>query len=66
LAAAELPNQQWSEVTTLLVNNITNVQSTVPLKQATLETIGYICEETVSVTMTIYLSQYDDIRMQDI
>ena len=48
LAAAELPNQQWSEVTTLLVNNITNVQSSVPLKQATLEAIGYICEETVS------------------
>lgn len=46
LAAAELPNQQWGEVTTLLVNNITNVQSSVPLKQATLEAIGYICEET--------------------
>lgn len=51
LAAAEIPNQQWSDVTTLLVNNITNLQSTVALKQATLEAIGYICEETVSVTM---------------
>lgn len=46
LAAAEIPNQQWSDVTTLLVSNITNLQSTVALKQATLEAIGYICEET--------------------
>ena len=43
----------------LLLSNVTNPQSTVPLKQATLEAIGYICEEIVS---SFILLCWDDVH----
>eukprot|EP01087_Luapelamoeba_hula_P015927 TRINITY_DN482_c0_g1_i1.p1 TRINITY_DN482_c0_g1~~TRINITY_DN482_c0_g1_i1.p1 ORF type:complete len:853 (-),score=130.53 TRINITY_DN482_c0_g1_i1:37-2595(-) len=43
IAVIELPRNQWPDLIDLLVKNMTQAES--PLKQATLETLGYICEE---------------------
>jgi len=45
IAVAELPSQQWPEVMTKLVENITAEQATEQIKEATLEAIGYICQD---------------------
>lgn len=45
VAVAELPTGQWSELIPLLVNNVADANSTEMMKEATLETIGYICQE---------------------
>lgn len=47
IAAAELPVGQWGELIPTLLNNVTSPQSTEALKEASLETIGYVCEEIV-------------------
>lgn len=48
IAVAELPVDQWTELIPLLVNNIVNPSSTEMMKEATLESIGYICQEIES------------------
>ncbi|KAG0448375.1 hypothetical protein HPP92_027870 [Vanilla planifolia] len=43
IAGIELPQQQWPELIGVLLSNIHQLQPHV--KQATLETLGYLCEE---------------------
>ncbi|XP_046482449.1 importin subunit beta-1 isoform X1 [Neodiprion pinetum] len=45
VAVAELPVQQWSDLIPVLVNNVADPNSTEMMKEATLETIGYICQD---------------------
>ncbi|XP_071449486.1 importin subunit beta-1 [Hetaerina americana] len=45
VAVAELPVGQWPELITVLVNNVVGTSSTEMMKEATLEAIGYICQE---------------------
>uniref|UniRef100_A0A2P2J5M7 Uncharacterized protein MANES_08G095300 n=1 Tax=Rhizophora mucronata TaxID=61149 RepID=A0A2P2J5M7_RHIMU len=45
VAAIEIPQQQWPELIGSLLNNMTQQDSPPALKQATLETLGYVCEE---------------------
>ena len=49
IAATELPQNLWPEVIPTLVANVTNMQATEALKESSLEALGYICEELVSV-----------------
>ncbi|XP_076643586.1 importin subunit beta Fs(2)Ket isoform X3 [Halictus rubicundus] len=48
VAVAELPVGQWGDIIQLLVNNVANPNSTEIMKEATLEAIGYICQEIES------------------
>ncbi|XP_076167592.1 importin subunit beta Fs(2)Ket isoform X2 [Ptiloglossa arizonensis] len=48
VAVAELPVGQWSDIIQLLVNNVANPNNTEIMQEATLETIGYICQEIES------------------
>lgn len=48
VAVAELPVGQWNDLITILVNNVVNNTSTEMQKEATLEAIGYICQESES------------------
>ena len=45
IASAELPNNQWPHLIPQLLENATQQNSSERLKQATLEAIGYVCEE---------------------
>jgi len=45
IACAELPQMQWPELISVLTNNVTNPQSTEMMKEATLEAIGYLCQD---------------------
>jgi len=58
VAVAELPVGQWNELIPLLVNNVVNPSSTEMMKEATLETIGYICQEIES---EVLVSQSNEI-----
>lgn len=49
IACAELPANQWPDLMQILVKNVIVPGSSELLKQATLETIGYICQDIVSV-----------------
>ncbi|KAL7297769.1 hypothetical protein TKK_0008804 [Trichogramma kaykai] len=57
VAVAELPVGQWSELIPLLVNNVANPNSTEMMKEATLETIGYICQEIDSEVLVTQSNQ---------
>lgn len=48
IACAELPQGFWPDLIPLLTQNITNPNSTELMKEATLESIGYICQDIVS------------------
>lgn len=48
VAVVELPTRQWDNLIETLVSNIVGVNSTEMLKEATLEAIGYICQDIVS------------------
>ena len=48
IAVAELPSGQWKDLIPLLVQNVIGGTSTEMMKEATLEAIGYICQEIVS------------------
>lgn len=48
VAVAELPVSQWPELISVLVANVTAANSTEMVREATLETIGYICQDIVS------------------
>ncbi|KAH7553884.1 hypothetical protein JRO89_XS12G0071900 [Xanthoceras sorbifolium] len=45
VASIEIPQKQWPELIRSLLNNMTQPESHAAVKQATLETLGYICEE---------------------
>lgn len=45
IAVTELPLGQWLDLMQTLVNNVINEQSTEIQREATLETIGYVCQD---------------------
>lgn len=45
VAVTELPHGQWPDLIQTLVNNVINERSTEMEREATLETIGYICQD---------------------
>ncbi|XP_067934180.1 importin subunit beta-1-like [Watersipora subatra] len=45
IACAELPHNQWPDLMKLLVMNVTAPTSTEMMKEASLEAIGYICQD---------------------
>ncbi|XP_069768405.1 importin subunit beta-1-like isoform X2 [Narcine bancroftii] len=45
ISCAEIPVVQWPELIPHLVANVTNPNSTEHMKEATLEAIGYICQD---------------------
>jgi len=45
IACAELPQGVWPELIQVLTENVTNTASTEMVKEATLEAIGYICQD---------------------
>ncbi|KAK8617296.1 hypothetical protein V6N13_080213 [Hibiscus sabdariffa] len=45
IASIEIPRKQWPELIGSLLNNMTQQDRPTFLKQATLETLGYVCEE---------------------
>ena len=47
IAAVELPRNLWPELMLSLVTNVTSAQSTEQVKEASLDAIGYICEDLV-------------------
>ena len=50
IACTELPNNMWGDLIQVLTDNVTNPASTEMVKEATLEAIGYICQDIVSTT----------------
>lgn len=48
IACAELPHSMWPDLIARLTNNVINAASTEMMKEATLEAVGYICQEIVS------------------
>ena len=47
IACAEIPCGQWSDLIDALLQNIASGSSTEALREQTLETIGYICQDIV-------------------
>lgn len=45
IASIDIPRKQWPELIETLLKNMTQRDSSASLKQATLETLGYVCEE---------------------
>ncbi len=45
IAYVELPRGEWSDLMTVLLRNLADKSSSVLLRKATLEAIGFICEE---------------------
>ncbi|KAL3655637.1 hypothetical protein CASFOL_000033 [Castilleja foliolosa] len=45
IASIEVPRKEWPELFGLLLDNMTQPDRSASLKQATLETLGYVCEE---------------------
>ncbi|TYJ40187.1 hypothetical protein E1A91_A04G122400v1 [Gossypium mustelinum] len=45
IASIEIPRKQWPELIGSLLNNMTQQDNPAALKQATLEALGYVCEE---------------------
>ncbi|XP_057329575.1 importin subunit beta-1 isoform X1 [Microplitis mediator] len=57
VAVAELPVGQWTDLIALLVNNIADQNGTEMMKEATLEAIGYICQEIDSEVLVSQSNQ---------
>lgn len=45
IACAELPQDQWPELMQVLTSNVANPTSTEMVKEASLEAVGYICQD---------------------
>lgn len=58
IAVAELPNRQWPNLIQILTHNVTNVNSTEMMKEATLEAVGYICQD---IEPDVLATQSNDI-----
>ncbi|XP_058075079.1 importin subunit beta-1-like [Magnolia sinica] len=48
IASIEIPRKEWPELIGCLLSNMTQQEKPASLKQATLETLGYVCEEISS------------------
>ncbi|KAL2901998.1 Importin subunit beta-1 [Bienertia sinuspersici] len=46
IASIEIPRKEWPDLIGSLLSNMTLPESPASLKQSTLETLGYVCEET--------------------
>lgn len=57
VAVAELPVGQWDDLIPILVSNIVTPGSTEMMMEATLETIGYICQEIDSDVLVAQSNQ---------
>ena len=53
IAVVELPQNLWPNLIQILVSNVTNPTSTEMCKEATLECIGYICQDIVSTLVFV-------------
>ncbi len=53
IACAELPVGQWNEIIEVLMRNVTSGESTESLKQASLQSIGYICSDVESIQTSL-------------
>lgn len=53
LAAIEVPKKMWDDLVPLLLHNI-SAAPTKELKQATFETLGYVCEEVDAETLSVH------------
>lgn len=49
IACTELPQGTWPEMMPILTSNVTNPASTEMVKEASLEAVGYICQDIVSL-----------------
>lgn len=58
IAVTELPHGLWPDVIQLLTQNVLNPNSTEVMKEATLEAIGYICQD---IQPEILVRQSNDI-----
>jgi len=58
IAVAELPHNFWPDIIHILTQNVTNPTSTEMMKEATLESIGYICQD---IEPEILVSQSNEI-----
>ncbi|KAL3283319.1 hypothetical protein HHI36_006467 [Cryptolaemus montrouzieri] len=58
IAVTELPQGQWPDLIATLVNNVVQPNSTEMQKEATLEAIGYICQE---IDSDVLVTQSNDI-----
>ena len=47
IAYVEVPRFEWQDLMTILMKNISDQSTSINLKRASLETIGFICEEIV-------------------
>lgn len=54
VASTELPAGLWPNLIQTLVGNVTNANSTEMCKEATLEAIGYICQDIVRVFLMFF------------
>ncbi|XP_077213821.1 importin subunit beta-1-like [Tasmannia lanceolata] len=45
ISSIEIPRKEWHELIGCLLSNMTHQEDLASLKQATLETLGYVCEE---------------------
>ncbi|KAM3400340.1 hypothetical protein ACQJBY_005304 [Aegilops geniculata] len=45
VASIEMPRREWQDLIAKLLGNMTQQGASAPLKQATLEALGYVCEE---------------------
>ncbi len=57
LAAIELPTQQWPDLVKMLLSNMSVTPPDTGLRQSTLQTLGYICEEMAAI--------HDDVLSQE-
>ena len=48
VACIEIPSKEWPELIGVLTTNVTALGSTEMMKESSLETIGYICQDIVS------------------
>ncbi|EEC20062.1 importin beta, nuclear transport factor, putative [Ixodes scapularis] len=58
VAVAELPQMQWADLIGQLTGHVTNPSSTEMLKEATLEAMGYICQD---IEPEVLVGQSNDI-----
>lgn len=54
IAIIELPLGSWDEVINVLCSNIINDRSNAILQEASLEALGYICQDIVSLNWKSY------------
>ena len=51
VACTELPQGLWPDLISSLTQNVTNPASTEMMKESSLEAVGYICQDIVSVEL---------------